>query len=100
MEAPSPVDLWRNFTPSAVLQHGFMAQNHQGRWYVRVWADEDIRDDCGAKLHAKAPADSKIPCSYLLLLSIRDSRRAAMKDADKWMNEAAKKIDAEIRAKH
>lgn len=90
-ELPSPVDIWKNFDPDKVLENGFMAQNREGRWYVRVWANQDVRDDCAGKLHSKDP-ESNIPCTYTLLLSVRNTREKAIHDGNQWMKDAAKKV--------
>jgi hypothetical protein len=88
---PSPDAVWKNFDPRLVVQRGYQVQQRDGRWYLRVWADEAPSDDCSAKIHAKTPDMAKnIPCSYLLLLSVTNTRKAAIKNGEKWLNDGEK----------
>ncbi len=88
---PSPDQVWRNFEPRLVIQRGYQVQQRDGRWYLRVWADEAPSDDCSAKIHAKSPDIAKdISCSYLLLLSVTNTRKAAIKNGEKWLTDGEK----------
>src|SRR5437588_94779 len=86
---PTPKSVWENFNVQAVSDFGYIAEHHDGRWYLRVWANQGIlKDDCLGHIHIN-PAR---PCSYLLLLSIRDTQSGAEKDGHRWMAQARKRL--------
>lgn len=93
-QLPDLQDIWRNFDVEKLQQHGFVAQQIDKRWYVKVWADESLKDDCLGRIHADPEHAKDIPCSYILLLSIRQNRSAAVKDGEKWMSAVQKKLDS------